>query len=348
MADERERVLVAGGTGFVGRQLCAHLIAAGSEVTTIARRTPDFPLPGRLLTLDVTTASPGELADVIDAVRPHTVVNAIGSNWGIAERDMETNCTVPTRRLLDALRRATCRPYVVHLGSVLEYGPTLPGETTRTASPPRPTTAYGKAKLMASHAVLEAAAEGIVAAGVLRIANVAGPGTPAVSLLGRVAGGLADAVARDMLPAVVELSQLRAHRDYVDVRDVSDAVVAATRARVPGLVVPIGRGEAVPVRGLVDLLVEVSGVPAEVRELHADATGAVGDDWIQVDPLPARELLGWTAVRTLRESVSGLWADTLRTRGLHGRAGLSGAPHRAPERTGTNELTRKRVGEWST
>jgi dTDP-6-deoxy-L-talose 4-dehydrogenase [NAD(P)+] len=118
----------------------------------------------------------------------------------------------------------------------------------------------------------------------------------------------------------VELSQLRAHRDYVDVRDVSDAVVTATRARIPGLVVPIGRGEAVPVRWLVDLLVEVSGVPAEVRELPATATGAVGDDWIQVDPQPARELLGWTAVRSLRESVSGLWVETLRSHGIHGRA----------------------------
>ncbi|KUM74530.1 NAD-dependent epimerase/dehydratase family protein [Streptomyces sp. ISL-22] len=316
MADERERVLVAGGTGFVGRQLCADLTAAGAEVAAIARRVPDFPLPGRLLVLDVTTASPGELADVIDSVRPHTVVNAIGSNWGIAERDMETNCAVPTRRLLDALRRTACRPYVVHLGSVLEYGPTPPGEPTRTASPPRPTTAYGKAKLAASRAVLEAAAEGVVEAGVLRIANVAGPGTPAVSLLGRVAGRLAEAVTRDMLPAVVELSQLRAHRDYVDVRDVSDAVLAATRARIPGLVVPIGRGEAVPVRWLVDLLVEVSGVPAEVRELPAAATGAAGDDWIQVDPEPARELLGWTAVRSLHESVTGLWADTLRRQAI--------------------------------
>ncbi|EME97263.1 NAD-dependent epimerase/dehydratase family protein [Streptomyces mobaraensis NBRC 13819 = DSM 40847] len=321
MADERERVLVAGGTGFVGRRLCADLVAAGAEVAAVARRAPDLPPPCRILTLDVTTASPGELAGLIDSFRPHTLVNAIGSNWGIAERDLEANCAVPARRLMAALRRTTCRPYVVHLGSVLEYGPTAPGETTRTATPARPTTTYGKAKLAASRAVLEAAAEGVVEAGVLRIGNVAGPGTPAVSLLGRVAGRLAEAVARDTLPAVVELSQLRAHRDYVDVRDVSEAVLAATRARIPGLVVPIGRGEAVAVRWLVDLLVEVSGVPAEVRELPAATTGTAGDDWVQVDPEPARRLLGWTAVRSLRESVSGLWDETLRAHGIHDPAG---------------------------
>jgi uncharacterized protein YbjT (DUF2867 family) len=47
------RILVAGATGFVGRPLCAELVAAGHDVRSMTRREPPADLPGRPVRGDV-------------------------------------------------------------------------------------------------------------------------------------------------------------------------------------------------------------------------------------------------------------------------------------------------------
>ncbi|CAM5582724.1 hypothetical protein STANM309S_03402 [Streptomyces tanashiensis] len=115
-------------------------------------------------------------------------------------------------RLLDALAPLRHRPRLVHLGTVLEYGPLPPDGTPRPDPAPEPTTPYGRAKLAASRAVLEAAASGAVRALVLRVSNVSGVGAPDVSLLGRVAERLVTGSAGGGT-VTVELAPLRADRD---------------------------------------------------------------------------------------------------------------------------------------
>ncbi|MFG3051509.1 NAD-dependent epimerase/dehydratase family protein [Kitasatospora sp. NPDC048239] len=304
------RVTVFGGTGFVGRRLCAELADAGADVLCVSRNPAPRDAAGesrghRSLALDLSTGPVGEVAALLAAERPAVVVNATGGIWGLTDRQMDAGCAEPTRRLVAALAQASWRPRYVHLGSVLEYGPIPRGGRTHPDLPALPDTAYGRAKLAATREVLAASRSGAIDAVVLRIANVAGPGTPAISLLGRVAGQLA--AVRAGGDPVVELAPLRAHRDYVDVRDVVAAVVASFRAPVAGRTVDIGRGEAVSVRALVLRLIEASEVPARLVET-ASAAG-VAEDWLRVDPEPARKLLGWRAQRSLAESVRALWAE---------------------------------------
>lgn len=297
-------VLVLGGSGFVGREVCATLAARGERVLSAARGPQGPAVPGvRAVRLDLGADSAvGALARLLDTSRPHTVINCVGSIWGLTEAELTPSIVAPTLRLLAALGRTAIRPRLVHLGSVLEYGPVPVGTTAR--EPARPVSTYGRAKLAATEAVLAAHSRGDVDALVLRVANVAGAGTPAVSLLGQVALTLA-AAPPDTGPVDVELSPLRAHRDYVDVRDVADAVIRATRPDVTaaGSVVDIGRGEAVSVRELLDLLIAVSGVPARVTE--RGAPGA--PDWMCVDPGPARDLLGWRPRHSLTDAVRACW-----------------------------------------
>ncbi|MFF8957364.1 NAD-dependent epimerase/dehydratase family protein [Streptomyces sp. NPDC014894] len=302
------RVVVLGGTGFVGRGLCADFAARGWDVLAVARRAPGGSFPARFLGMDLAEVSGGELAETLEDERPDAVVNATGSIWSRNDAEMDRICTVPALRLLEALGKLSGRPRLVHLGSVLEYGPIRPGDTAGPRLRPRPSSAYGRAKLAASRAVLDAAGTGSVDALVLRIANVAGAGAPEVSLLGAVARQLLAGAAGGE-PVTVALAPLTAHRDYVDVRDVCDAVVAATRSRATGTAVDIGRGEAVPVRTLVELLIGVSGVPARIVETPPDPGRPPEAEWLRVDPRPARELLGWRPRRSLAEAVAGFWED---------------------------------------
>ncbi|WP_406864136.1 NAD(P)-dependent oxidoreductase [Streptomyces sp. HUAS MG47] len=290
-------VLVLGATGFVGRHLCATFTTAGYRVVGVARTGGEHLAVHRFAAFDLARTPAEETARFLADERVDVVVNSIGSIWGAPPEEMAERCTAPTRRLLDALRLMPRRPRLVQLGSVLEYG-----------SPPA--TAYGRAKLAATQAVLEAGRRGEAEALVLRIANAAGPGTPDISLLGQVAARLREASARAGSVAVVELFALRAHRDYIDVRDVAEAVLAAAVSTATGQVIGIGRGEAVPVRTLVDEIIRISGVPARIVEREAPPSPRGADDWIQVDTGPAYDVLGWRPQRSLETALRSYWEES--------------------------------------
>ncbi len=304
-------VLVAGGTGFVGRRVCARLAAAGARVSVVARTAPADP-PFPVHALDLAAAPVDALVALLERERVDAVVDAVGSIWGLPDADdaAAAACTAPGLRLLAAVSAAPRRARLVHLGTVLEDP--APGSD-------RPGTAYGRAKRAATEEVTRAARSGAVEAVTLRIGNVAGPGTPAISLLGVVAGRLAEA-ARTGGTATVTLTRMRAHRDYVHVDDVADAVLAAVTAPAldpPGAVVDIGTGEPVPVRSLVEALIAESGVPARIEET-GERAGA-HPDRTAVDPAPAQRLLGWRPRRTVHDAVRDLWAEVGAPAGAVGR-----------------------------
>lgn len=297
-------VVVLGGGGFVGRAVCDQLAAAGHRVVAAGRGAPAAGAPHDHVRLDLLDDR-RRVADTLAGSAPDVVVNAVGSIWGRTDAQMREATTLPVLRLLDALDELPVRPRLVHLGTVLEYAPTPDGTPVGPDVPDAPSTAYGRCKLAATRAVLDRVHRDGADATVLRIANVLGPGTPRISLLGRVAGALLAPRRGDGGPAEVDLAPLRARRDYVHVDDVAVAVARAVTTPGRGEVVPIGRGEAVPVRSLVELLIEVSGRPARIRE-----SGPAGpDEHVCVDPHPAVRVLGWASCRSLRTAVRDLWAD---------------------------------------
>ncbi|MFJ1755833.1 NAD-dependent epimerase/dehydratase family protein [Kitasatospora sp. NPDC088134] len=298
-------VLVLGGTGFVGRHICRAFAAAGWRVTAVARRDPG---PGpwhRRLAVDVDATTAEEFGRLVSAAGASAVVNAAGAVWDTTEEQMERANVRLVENVVAGLAALPRRVRLVHLGSVHEYGPARPGEDIHELSPLRPVNAYGRTKLLGTRHVLEAADRGRIDALALRIANVSGPGAPRGSLLGLVADrltGPADGPA----PAELRLAPLLSRRDFVDVRDVAEAVLAAATAGTTARVINIGRGEAVGVRSLVERLIELSGRPVRLVE-EAAATGRGPDaEWQRLDIGAARELLGWAPTRDLDRSLRDL------------------------------------------
>jgi len=313
-AHRRGGVLILGGTGFIGRHVRAAFEADGRAVLVASRgvaagATP----PDRQLRLDLARVDADELAGLLSRLAPRIVVNCTGGIWGLTPEQMRPAMLDPVLRLLDAVACQPTRPRLIHLGSVLEYGPVPAGTAVGPQLEPRPADAYGRAKLAATQAVAARAGDGAVDAVALRVANAAGPGAPALSLFGRVAGVLAAADQGET--ATVLLDPLRAKRDYIDVRDVADAVVAAAARAQSGTVAAVGRGQAVAVRDLVEALVRISAVPARIVEREPDAgergLGHTAQEWMQVDPDHAYEAFGWRARREPVEALRDLWRETV-------------------------------------
>ncbi|MFE6049443.1 NAD-dependent epimerase/dehydratase family protein [Kitasatospora sp. NPDC056446] len=298
--------LVLGGTGFVGRHVCAALAGDGYRTLAVGRRPAGAAAPPPDTGYRVLAGStPAALGALFDTERPDLVVNAAGTVWQPDPERMARDNAGLVTSLVTAAAARPAPPRLVQLGSVHEYGPTPDGEPIAEDRPERPETPYGRTKLQGTRTVL--AARGVPAV-VLRVSNVLGPGAPTGSLPGLVAARLAQA-RRDGTEAVLELSPLIARRDFVDARDVGAAVLCAAGADgAVGRIVNIGSGAATGVRELVAELVRISGVPARVVERgEQEGTRSRSMDWQQLDVALAARLLGWHPRRSVTASLADLW-----------------------------------------
>lgn len=292
--------VVLGASGFLGRHICAAFRTAGWQVLGVARSGPE--------PVDLLRTAPQALTALFDGA--DVVVNAAGRAWRADAQEMTLGNVRLVRTVLDALHPLRRRPRLVQLGSVHEYGAGVPGTATAESRPALPVTPYGRTKLEATQAVLNAAERRQVDGTVLRVANVCGAGAPAGSLFGLLASTVADAGRRraaGLPPPALRVSPLRAHRDVVDVRDVADAVVAAAvpSAAVSGHVINVGGGRAVHMRQLVDRAVALAGAPVSVIEAPDDDR-TTGTDWQLLDITLAHRLLHWRPSRALDDMLGHL------------------------------------------
>ncbi|MFI9270502.1 NAD-dependent epimerase/dehydratase family protein [Kitasatospora sp. NPDC052896] len=310
------RVLLLGADGYLGRRVADRLLLDRDlQVTVLGRRDSAD------IRFDLSAGSPGALARFLDAVAPQVVINCAGATYGTPRTLVRANTTA-VATVCEAIRRSREPARLVHLGSAAEYGPVPAGAPIAETAEPRPVGPYGVSKLAGTELVL---ASGLDAA-VLRVFDVVGPGAPAASLFGRLAEGLRRAL--EQQEAQVRMPDLSAYRDFVDVRDVAQAVRAAAVSAATG-VINIGSGHSVRAREAAYLLVRASGFEGVLTEeprtvvVPVQSAGEPGEPrgaearplgepvpWRQADVRTARERLGWRAHTPLEESLGDVWLET--------------------------------------
>jgi nucleoside-diphosphate-sugar epimerase len=295
------RLLIIGASGFLGGHVRRQAIAAGLPVATAGRSVrPGSPSHHRL---DLSRDDPAAIAAVIASVSPDAIVNCAGATAGDPDVLAAANITA-IYALVTAMLQARTPARLVHLGSAAEYGHTEPGVPVAESAPLRPAGPYGLTKLAGTRLVELARTAGLDAL-VLRVFNAVGAGAPENGLAGRAARLLRQAQASG---TGVQLGSLDPVRDFIDARDVADAVLATVAApRLPHPVLNIGSGIGLPARALVKELLAVSGCSAAV---HEDAPGSARSGSLpgqQADITRARRDLGWQPIRDLTAAVSDLW-----------------------------------------
>lgn len=283
------RILVTGGTGFVGRIVVAALAEAGFEVVVGTRATHDVtgPLPDLAgFGAIVHAATAGAVAsqgELIDTLR----VNVEGS-----------------ARLYVAAREAGV-PHFLHLGSAYELGPS--NKALDEEAPLHPLGTYGAAKA-AGWMVLEqlAKAHGGGLTG-LRLYTLYGPGDDPRRLI----PGVVDAVRRGV---PIELSAGTQRRDFVWVGDVARLITGMLQHEPPDGLFHVCTGNALSVLDAATVvartlggehLLQFGAIPA-----HEGATGdLIGvprklETWCRQQNL--ERLVEWTS---LAEGARRLFAE---------------------------------------
>ncbi len=295
------RLLLLGASGFLG----SHVVRAADplrDVELIQHRRRDD--TGSGVELDLAAAGSDQLRQLLQHVQPDVVVNAVGATGSDPEMLAALNVGV-VELLLAALQGTLPSARLVTLGSAAEYGPTPAGEPIDEMHPARPVSAYGRTKLAGTRLVVKARDDGRVDGVVLRVFNPLGAGMPATSLAGSAVRQLRSAVATG--EAAIRLGPLGDYRDFVDARDVADAVLAV--ARTGGLDDPIlnvGSGVAVRSRDLVEQLADIAGFRGTVLEEEPVPERSRAVPWQQAATDRLRRV-GWEPRRTLRDSLMRLW-----------------------------------------
>jgi nucleoside-diphosphate-sugar epimerase len=268
------KILVAGGTGAIGRQLVPQLLDDGHDVTVLARsvwRAQQLSeLGAEIVAADALDAP--EMVRVVADVKPDAIVNLLTAlpsdiDPKHVDRDLaQTNRlrTEGARNLFDAAREAGVTTHVVESVAYMT-DPSGPAVTDEAAplwqAPPKKF-----APAVAAVAELERLA-GEHGATVLRFGHLYGPGTafgPAGSFTGKVREG--------KVPLLGEGGSIFS---FVHTADAASAVVAALGQERPG-VFNIVDDEPTPIRQWLPELAEILHAPAPKRVPTWMARMAVG------------------------------------------------------------------------
>ena len=299
----RERVLITGGSGFVGSCLARDLIAAGQDVHLLLR-------PGY---------KEWRLADLIGRFTPHladlrdadAVQRAIATSQPEVVYHLATHGAYPAQRdrtailatnlqgtinLIEALADREYKAFV-HAGSSSEYGHKNGPMREDDVLEPRSDYAIGKAA--ASHLCLTEAHKGRPVS-IVRLFSVYGPWEEPGRLVSHVMG----CCQRGENPRVTAGSQ---PRDFIHVNDVVDLLkIAAHLKAAHGKILHAGTGIQSTVRDMIETIVKTVGKRVKVQYGLADLRPDEPERWVaSIDKTKA--LTGWKPRHNLASGIREAW-----------------------------------------
>ena len=260
-----KRILLTGGSGFLGGHLGRYLLANGAQVINLSRSRPvhrdiyhiecDLLQPGQLKqamaelgkrfgqTIDYTFHLAGQ-ASIPEAVRDPRSCFAIN--------------TMATVNLLDALRQLDQSESFVLISSAAVYGGPR-SEPLRELDEPLNKSPYAMSKLCAENAALSFYATYGLPVCIVRLFNVFGHGQSQSALIPSLISQMKEH------PDKLFLGRLDSVRDYTYVEDAvsSLAAIAASKAAI-GQVVNLGTGQGYSVQNVFDIIARLLDFHGEI------------------------------------------------------------------------------------
>jgi UDP-glucose 4-epimerase len=292
------RVLVTGGSGFIGRRVVSELTAEGAQVRVVDLK-PHHDSSVELVQGDI--ADPAVLEEAfrggLDSVVHLAAVTSVLRSLEQPKLTFKTNVE-GTAMVLEAAREAGVSSLAFASTNAVT-GPMEAPAITEAATL-RPLTPYGSTKAAAEMLMSAYTASYGVRCACLRLTNVYGPGMQAK-----------DSIVARLMRAIRLGSTFEIYgdgtqvRDYVHVADVVAGMRLALSNEVWQGPVVIGAGESLSVLDVIEAVRSVTG--AELEVTHGPARAGEMPAVI-VDNSRARAA-GWSPRYSFEDGLAGVWNE---------------------------------------
>jgi GDP-4-dehydro-6-deoxy-D-mannose reductase len=309
------RVLITGGTGFVGTHLIRFLKSRASKIAVLAARDGSFRQEPEVEyhALDIRRAD--QVRSVVHNLSPTHVyhlagISAVDVSWSNPRLTFEVN-VLGAYNLFEAAMSLPSPPRILNVSTSQVYAPS--GTILTESSPVNPDNPYAASKAMAELLRVQyrkCTAGGIVTA---RSFNHTGPGQTPNFVLPSIAKQFAEMEA-GVRPPRLTAGNLEVKRDFTDVRDVVAAYSALLEKGRFDEVYNVCSGSAVRLADVVRKFEAISGIAVEI---NTDSDRLRSNEVSQIfgDSTKLRTETGWSPQIPLEKTIRDLldyWREMIK------------------------------------
>lgn len=262
------RVVVTGAEGFVGRYLADYLKEYHDVTATGIIESPPawMNLPYIKMDItDITSIRAALIKAVPDAVIHLAAQSMVGLAWSDPANTVNTN-TIGTINLVNVLIDLLPNACLLAIGSSEEYGLSgKKGESLTEESPCEPQNPYATSKLAMGQIALQMAKRHNLKILHLRPFNHFGPGQQRGFVVSDFASQVAE-IEQNKREPVIKVGNLKASRDFTDVRDVIRAYALLLDKAPDTGIYNICSGIACSAEKILDTLLTFATVPIKVEQ----------------------------------------------------------------------------------
>lgn len=297
------RYLVTGAGGFVGRYLTRSLLEGGHEVTGLVRR------PGTLASGVVEVVADlldrDQVVKVIEDVKPDGIFHlaapetSVGRSWQDPATTISGNLDSAVS-VFEASRRLAKPAKILFVSSAEVIGQAATAQPADETIVPQPDSPYAVSKQFGEEAARLYTAQLATPIIIVRPFNHIGPGQRPTFAIPGFARQIAELEAAGA--GELKVGNLKARRDFTDVRDMVEAYQRLIDRGEPGQTYHAGSGTASSIQEILAMMIDRS--PATIKVV-TDKTRLRPTDIpvLACDPTAIRQL-GWRPRIPLEQTVA--------------------------------------------
>lgn len=306
-----KKVLITGGTGFVGGYLKADLEKAGymTKITSRRKNTDCFQMDFN---------EPSSIKTVLSEFKPDVIFHlaaqsSVADSWKEPEKTFQINVN-GTINLLEIIRKLKLNTRILLVGSSEEYGKVTEKDCPIPEShTPHPNNIYAITKHCQNEIGKLYAQNYDMDILMTRSFNHTGPGQSDRFVVSDFCRQAAEISSGKREP-VIYVGNLTAKRDFTDVRDISKCYRLLAEKGRKGETYNVGSGKAISIENILKMIIDKSGKEIEVKideKKYRPADVPVH----YADMEKTEKEIGWKVEREIEETIEEMleyWKTELR------------------------------------